>query len=133
MPGERCLAGKMGSCSHQRIIHEHLDSNDDKNWRRAWFYEYFYENPYNFAPYTLAVRTDAAKLIKYPGHDDWTELFDLSTDPYETKNLFADPAHKDLRDQMLAEFDKQEQAVKYQKPAKMDEPKPEEQKRNFGF
>ena len=110
-----------------------LESNDDKNWRHAWFYEYFYENPYYIAPYTLAVRTDTAKLIKYPGHDDWTELFDLSSDPYETKNLFTDPSSADLRDKMLAEFDKQEQAVKYEKPAKMDQPKAEDAKRNFGF
>ncbi len=90
----------------------------------AFFYEYFYENPYHFAPHTLAVRTDTAKLIKYPGHDDWTELFDLAADPFEIHNLFDDPAHTDLRKQMLAEFDRQAAEVNYKQPAKMDEPKP---------
>jgi len=38
------------------------------------------------------VRTPTAKLIKYQDHDEWTELFDLAPDPYETKNLFNDPS-----------------------------------------
>jgi len=75
------------------------------NWRSAFFYEYFYERNYAI-PTVLAVRTDKAKLIKYPGHDDWTELFDLSSDPYETKNLASDPAAKDLLTKMQAEFDR---------------------------
>jgi arylsulfatase A-like enzyme len=101
-----------------------LEGKDDPNWRHAFFYEYFYENPYGFAPYTLAVRTDAAKLIKYPGHDDWTELFNLKNDPFEMKNLFKDPTSGELRSQMLGEFDRQEAAVKYQEPSSMDKPKP---------
>jgi arylsulfatase A-like enzyme len=101
-----------------------LEGKDDPNWRRAFFYEYFYENPYGFAPYTLAVRTDTAKLIKYPGHDDWTELFDLKNDPFEMKNLFKDPTSGELRSQMLGEFDRQAAAVRYQEPSSMDKPKP---------
>ena len=31
--------------------------------------------------------------MTYPGIEDWTELFDLQTDPYEMKNLARDPAH----------------------------------------
>jgi len=90
--------------------------------RDAFFYEYFYENPYRFAPFTLAVRSSDGKLIKYPGHDDWTELFDLKNDPYETHNLFNDPGHAELQQRMLAEFDRQKDAVKYQTPEEMDRP-----------
>jgi arylsulfatase A-like enzyme len=97
-----------------------LETGDDPNWRRAFLYEYFYEKPYTFAPYTLAVRTDTAKLIKYPGHDDWTELFDLSNDPYETHNLWSDPAHAQLREQLLTEFERQQSAVDYHQPQRMD-------------
>ena len=100
-----------------------LLEGDDKPLRSAFFYEYFYENPYVIAPYTLAVRTDTAKLIKYPGHDDWTELFDLSADPFEMHNLFNVPAQADLREKMLAEFDHQQAAVKYKLPENMDKPK----------
>jgi len=91
------------------------DATGAANWRTAFFYEYFFEQRFNI-PTVLAVRTDSAKLIKYPGHDDWTELFDLAADPYETKNLVADPASKDLLARMQAEFDKQAAAVGFKIP-----------------
>jgi arylsulfatase A-like enzyme len=100
-----------------------LEGAEDPHWRQAFFYEYFYENPYAFAPYTLAVRTDTAKLIEYPGHDEWTELFDLKADPFEIHNLFADPSQAKLREQMLQEFDRQKAAVKYTLPEQMDKAK----------
>lgn len=85
------------------------------NWRTSFFYEYFYERNYQI-PTVLAVRTDKSKIIKYPGHDDWTELFDLAADPYETKNLVADPAAKQLLITMQAEFDRQSKAVDFRIP-----------------
>ena len=89
------------------------------DWRKAFFYEYFYERNFSI-PTVFAVRTDTAKLIKYPGHDDWTELFDLSADPYETKNLAGDPAAKNLLTQMQAEYDAQAKAVRFRIPADAD-------------
>jgi arylsulfatase A-like enzyme len=85
------------------------------NWRTAFFYEYFFERNYAI-PTVLAVRTDRAKLIKYRGHDDWTELFDLAADPYETKNLVNEPAAKALLASMQAEFDRQSKAVDFRIP-----------------
>ena len=89
-------------------------------WRTAFFYEYFYER--NFAiPTTLAMRTETAKLIKYPGHDDWTELFDLKVDPYEQRNLFNEPDSKTLRERMLTEFDRQAKEVGFVIPDYADQ------------
>ncbi len=65
------------------------DTPDD--WRKAFFYEYFKEPRYT-SPTVLAVRTQTKKLITYPGHDEWTEVFDLAKDPYELKNLVSDGA-----------------------------------------
>jgi hypothetical protein len=62
------------------------------------------------------VRTDSAKLIKYLGHPDWTELFDLKADPYEIHNLAHDEAHKDLLDRMDGEYQRQMKAVEFQIP-----------------
>jgi len=72
-------------------------------WRHSYYYEYFYEKSFA-SPHTQAVRTDGAKLIKYSGHPEWTEMFDLAADPYETKNLIDDPANAGLRRELDAEF-----------------------------
>jgi hypothetical protein len=71
------------------------------------------------------VRTATAKLIKYPGHDDWTELFDLQADPYEMKNLVADPAHAALRQSLEAEYEKQARAIDFKIPAYADQAAPD--------
>lgn len=93
------------------------------DWRKSWFYEYFYERPYA-VPTVLAVRTDTAKLIKYPGHDEWTEVFDLKADPFEKVNLAHDPAHAALRKQLEEEFERQQKAVEFRVPPYADEPNP---------
>ncbi len=86
------------------------------DWRKSFLAEYFAENAFPNTPTLVALRTADAKLVKYPGHAEWTELFDLARDPYETKNLAADPAHKDLLARMQAEFDAQSKLTQYQRP-----------------
>jgi arylsulfatase A-like enzyme len=91
-----------------------------RDWRTSFFYEYFLEA--NLGPPTmLAARTESAKLIKYPGHEDWTELFDLRADPYETNNLARSSAHEELRREMQNEFDRQARAVEFRIPPYADE------------
>ena len=63
-----------------------------------------------------------AKLVKYPDHDGWTELFDLANDPYETINLFKDPNHKKLLEEMTVELDRQVKATGYHVPAHAGQP-----------
>jgi len=82
----------------------------DTHWRRAFYYEYFHERPFA-SPHVRAVRTENAKLITYPGHPEWTEVFDLAADPYETRNLASDPAAASLRRELEAEFDRQASQV----------------------
>src|SRR6185436_18648147 len=91
-------------------------------WRTSFFYEYFYERNFAF-PTTLALRTETAKLIKYPGHDDWTELFDLKTDPYEISNLAHDAGAKPLLDKMESEYEQESQRVDFKVPDYADKPK----------
>jgi arylsulfatase A-like enzyme len=92
------------------------------DWRKSFLAEYFYEQAFPGTPTVVAVRTANAKLIKYPGHEEWTELFDLAHDPYELKNLAADPAHKDLLSKMQAEFDQQAKATEFRIPDYADKP-----------
>ncbi len=92
-------------------------------WRKSWLYEYFAEKQRNSrVPDVVAVRTESAKLITYPGHDDWTELFDLKNDPYETKNLYRDPAAAALRATMEAELERLKKEVDYRVPDYVDRP-----------
>ena len=64
-------------------------------------------------PTVLAVRTDTHKLITYPGHDEWTEAFDLVNDPFEIKNLVGD---KSLVKKLRSTFDAEAKSVKFQMP-----------------
>lgn len=90
------------------------------DWRKAWLYEYFLERNYARIPAVLAMRTDDAKLIRYPGHEDWTEVFDLKADPYETRNLAKEPAHQELRRRLEAEFERQKKAAGFRVPPYAD-------------
>ncbi len=90
-------------------------------WRQSFLAEYFYEN--NFAtPTVVGVRTVNAKLVNYPGRPEWTQVFDLTLDPYELKNLAADPARGDLQARLRAEFDAQVKATGYRVPPGADDP-----------
>ena len=91
-------------------------------WRESFLFEYFLEANYPTTPTVVAVRTATAKLIKYPGHDEWTELFDLGRDPYEIRNLVRDPAARDLLGRMNAEFDAQVKATGFHIPDYADKP-----------
>jgi arylsulfatase A-like enzyme len=92
-------------------------------WRRSWFYEYFAEaQPGARVPDITAVRASDAKLIKYPSHDDWTELFDLKADPYEMTNLFHEAAHAELRGRMEKEHDRLAKSTGYLVPDYTDRP-----------
>jgi arylsulfatase A-like enzyme len=100
-----------------------LLSGQPTAWRQSWFYTYFAENQKNTqVPDITAVRTATAKLIHYPGHHAWTELFDLRNDPYETKNLIADPAAAPLKASLLAEHDRLAREVGFHVPPFVDRP-----------
>lgn len=87
-----------------------LLSGVEANWRRSWYYEYFLEKGFA-SPHVQAVRTEAAKLIRYPGHPEWTEMFDLAADPYETRNLYRDERRSALRRELEAEFERLQKQV----------------------
>jgi hypothetical protein len=93
------------------------------DWRKSWFYEYFAENQKNSrVPDITAVRTDDAKLILYPGHDEWSELFDLKADPFEMRNLFKDPSNAALRDRLMSAHGLLLKEVGYRVPDYVDRP-----------
>jgi arylsulfatase A-like enzyme len=116
------LAGQpVPAAMHGRSWKPLIEGKTEAAWRDSYFYCYFYEKGFN-APLTTAVRTAEAKLIRYPGHDEWTEVFDLKADPYEIKNLANDPAYADLRKKLEAEYDRQAKAIDFKIPDYADKP-----------
>ena len=92
------------------------------SWRQSFLAEYFYERGFQDTPTLVGIRTASAKLVKYPGHEDWTELFDLPLDRYETNNLIKGAAGRQLREQLEAGLAEQIKATGYRVPDYADEP-----------
>jgi N-acetylglucosamine-6-sulfatase len=63
-------------------------------WRDALLYEYYWERNFPQTPTMHAVRGDRYKYIRYQGLYDVDELYDLQTDPLESKNLIHSAEHQ---------------------------------------
>ncbi|MFN6049317.1 MAG: sulfatase-like hydrolase/transferase [Planctomycetia bacterium] len=83
--------------------------------RESFFYEYFHENPF-FTPTLTAVRTKTAKFIQYPENPSWNEVYDLSNDQHETKNLIQNPEFSALRKQLENEHTRLVKELDYKLP-----------------
>jgi arylsulfatase A-like enzyme len=73
---------------------------EDADWRDVLGYEYYWEFNYPQTPTVFALIGERYKYIQYHGVWDTEELFDLSTDPRETRNLIEDPALLNVKVEM---------------------------------
>jgi len=89
------------------------------HWRQSFLAEYFKE--LGDTPTLVGLRTASAKLVTYPGHPEWTEVFDLAVDPCEIKNRAADAA---AAAPLRAALDAQMQAMQYVVPPDAGRPPP---------
>lgn len=64
------------------------------DWRTSFYYHYYeYPQPHRVRPHYGLV-TDRYKLVRFYGvGDDYTELFDLQTDPHEMRDVMTEPAY----------------------------------------
>lgn len=116
------LAGVAAPKSFQGKSWVPLVEDKAKDWRTSFLYEYFYERN-SATPTIKAIRTENSKLILYPGEEGWSELYDLSKDPIETKNLYNTKEGQKLKSKLQEELKLQEQAVGYVNPSYAD-PRP---------
>ena len=84
-----------------------LTGGSGANWRQTFLAEYILEPPYPTIPTTVTLRATGAKFTLWPGHPEWSEMFNLTNDRYEVTNLFYLPAHQALRDALRGEFDRE--------------------------
>ena len=87
-------------------------------WRQSFFAEYYKE--LGDVPTVYALRTTTHKLVKYPNRPEWTEVFDLTADPYEIKNLASDTA---LTAKLDAELNALMKTVNYTPPPNANKPR----------
>ena len=80
--------------------------NKPANWRTSFLT--YYRKELGDTPTCHGIRTETAKLIVYPKNPEWTEVYDLKSDPYELTRL---PADGPLAASLKAELDKQMKAV----------------------
>jgi arylsulfatase A-like enzyme len=78
----------------------------DPSFRKEWYYEYFeWPNPEGVRPHR-GIRTERYKLIQYMVEPQEFELYDLSDDPGETRNLYGQPQHAALAQELLQRMEK---------------------------
>ena len=87
-------------------------------WRQSFFAEYYKE--LGDVPTCYAMRTAMHKLVKYPNRPEWTEVFDLTADPYEIKNVASYTA---LTTRLDAELTALMKTVNYTAPANANKPR----------
>ena len=68
-----------------------------EGWRTSWYYQYDFEKEFPYTPNVRAVRTADWKYIHYPNGEgrpdtETAELYHLTEDPKEQRNLIAEPA-----------------------------------------
>lgn len=86
-----------------RSIAPLLKGESPSDWRDSVYYRYYHDPGHHNTVAHLGVRTKTHKLIHYWKQDVY-ELFDLTADPTEQRNLLFDP--KDAKDPaVVAKFD----------------------------
>jgi arylsulfatase A-like enzyme len=78
----------------------------DPSFRTEWYYEYYeWPNPEGVRPHR-GIRTERYKLIHYVLEPQEFEMYDLSSDPGETRNLYGQPEHLTLQQQLMDKLEK---------------------------
>ena len=77
-----------------------LTQGESPQWRKELLYEYYWERNFPQTPTMHALRGDRYKFVRYQGIWDVDELYDLSEDPLETRNLIFSEKHQAIIKEM---------------------------------
>ncbi len=78
----------------------------DAPWRSAFLYEYYEYPAVHCVRKNRGIRTDRWKLIHFWEQPEEWELYDLGSDPDETKNLAGRPEHAERIKQLRADLER---------------------------
>src|SRR6185436_14273707 len=78
-----------------------LEGGKPDGWRDAVYYRYYHDPGHHNTRAHYGIRTDTHKLIHYWKADQW-ELYDLTRDPQEMRNLASDPASQSVLEGLKA-------------------------------
>jgi N-acetylglucosamine-6-sulfatase len=98
-----------------RSVRALLDGRRD-DWRTSWYYQYDFEKEFPYTPNVRAVRTADWKYIHYPNGEgrpdtETAELYHLTEDPKEQRNLIGEPAAQAKLAELRAELARLQQTT----------------------
>ena len=102
-----------------RSLRPLIEQKTVASWDRSFLYEQFFQKN-TLWPTMVGVRTDNSKLVDYPRHPEWTEVFNLDSDPYEVVNLAGKSGTKTLQDRLESELVRLRDTVSYIVPGNSD-------------
>ena len=73
------------------------------DWRTSMYYRYYHDPGHHVTAAHYGVRTETHKLIHFWKKDQW-EMFDLTNDPNELRNVYNDPAQRQTVERLKAEM-----------------------------
>lgn len=83
----------------------------EPEFRKEWFYAYYEWPDIEAVPPCRGIRTDTHKLIEYTLEPREYEMYDLNVDPLEENNLFGQPQHRVLQQELMARLNALEASI----------------------
>jgi len=83
-----------------------MGGEEARDWRKSIYYHYYeYPHGWHKVKRHFGIRTDRHKLIHFYNDTEEWELFDLTADPHEMKNLFAKPEYSAITISLKRQLD----------------------------
>jgi arylsulfatase A-like enzyme len=106
LAGQRVPADMQG-----RSLVPLLKGEAPADWRTAMYYRYYHDPGHHDTRAHYGVRTGTHKLIHFWKQDEW-ELYDLTADPNELKNIYGDPGQTETVARLKAELGRLKKELK---------------------